>query len=252
MGMTSSPVARRRGVASRSPALLRALLVACVALPIGCASLAPLDYTPDLASNELFYADVPFRTKAPGDRVAFVAPVADARDLSLLPSNDRGFPIRYGGDEFWVRPVPDMFADVLVRQLEDSELFPSVVADQAAADGLVVQPELLAFTVGAKEGMSGSQTFAEVGLRLRVYGPEDGAGERPLWHDEVYGNRQVSEFEIKPISPYRLIGRALQVTMSKALGGIDGSNVARSSVPVEAVEPRSPSGTPTAASATLR
>ena len=58
-----------------------------------------------------------------------------------------------------------------------------------------------------------------------------------MWHDHVYGNRQRTEHQVNPVSPYRLIGRALQVTMSSALKGLDGSNVARSNVPVEVAQP---------------
>ena len=70
-----------------------------------------------------------------------------------------------------------------------------------------------------------------------MLGPAGENGERPLWHDQVYGNRQMSERKVRPVSPYRLIGRALQLTMTNALGGLDGSNVARSHVPVEIVMP---------------
>ena len=68
-----------------------------------------------------------------------------------------------------------------------------------------------------------------------MLGPANETGERPLWHDCSYGNRQMSEFQVKPVSPYRLIGRALQLTMSNTLAGLDGSNVGRSHVPVEVV-----------------
>jgi hypothetical protein len=82
-----------------------------------------------------------------------------------------------------------------------------------------------------------SSTFAEIGLRIQVLGPAAADGKRPVWHDHVYGNRQVSELDIKPVSPYRLIGRALQLTMSNAMTGLDGSNVARSHVPIDVLAP---------------
>lgn len=211
---------------------LRGLGLALLLVSAGCGAF---NYTPDLAHNELFYADVPFVTKAPGDVAVFVAPVKDARDGTVLPMHDRGFPIQYGTDDFWERPVADMVSDVLDRQLRRSELFASFV-DQAAPETVIVKPTLVMFAVGAKEGMAGSLTFAEVGLRLEVLGPAAGNGERPLWHDHVYGNRQRTELQVKPVSPYRLIGRALQITMSNALSALDGSNVARSNVPVELPE----------------
>lgn len=213
-----------------------ALLPFAAALVTGCGTF---DYSADLAENELFYADVPFRTKAPGDRQVFVAPLRDAREGTALPLHEDGYPIVYGTDEFWERPVAQMLADVLERQLGQSGLFVQL-ADRPAADALVLKPTLVAFTTGSKELMSGSLTFAEVGLRVEVLGPAGADGQRPVWHDHVYGNRQVSEPGIKPVSPYRLVGRALQLTMSKALAGLDGSNIGRSLVPVDVLLPTAP------------
>ncbi|MFK7743217.1 MAG: hypothetical protein AB8H80_23075 [Planctomycetota bacterium] len=214
------------------PSTLLLLLLALPFVPTACGTF---DYSADFATNELFYADVPFQTKAPGDRDIFVAPIADLRADQVLPPGENGFPIQYGGDEFWQRSVPDMLSDVLWRQVEDSDLFVEVL-EAADPEAVVMKPELLAFTVGAQEGMSGSMTFAEVRLRLQVFGPQTANGERPLWHDETFGNRQRSEYMVKPVSPYRLVGRALQLTMQKSLSSLDGSNVARSGVPIDAIE----------------
>lgn len=219
---------------TRTPqmASFRALALGFVAL--ATASCGTLNYTADFSNNELFFADVPFQTKAPGDRQVFVTPLKDERGGTVLPLHERGFPIRYGNDDFWERPVAAMFTEVLERHLTKSELFPAVTA-QATAQDLILKPTLVSFTVGSKEAIAGSATFAEVGLRVQVLGPANEQGERPLWHDCAYGNRQTSEYQVKPVSPYRLIGRALQLTMSKTLAGLDGSNVGRSQVPVEVV-----------------
>ena len=212
--------------------LVRALLLGSFSLL--AAACGTLNYTADFSNNELFFADVPFRTKAPGDRQVFVAPLTDERGGTVLPLHERGFPIRYGNDDFWERPVCEMLTEVIERHLTNSELCPAVETE-AAPNVLIMKPTLVMFTVGSKEAMAGSATFAEVGLRIQVFGPADANGERPLWHDCAYGNRQMSEFDVKPVSPYRLIGRALQLTMSKALAGLDGSNVGRSNVPVAVV-----------------
>jgi hypothetical protein len=198
---------------------------------VGCTTP---DYTADFATNELFYVDVPWQTKAPGDRAVFVAPLVDARAGATLPVQERGFPIVYGGDEFWERPVTEMFGDVLQRQLAASALFPSLET-RATPSTLLLQPTLVAFTTGAIEGMSGSRSFAEVGVRLQVLGPAPASGTRPVLHDQIYANRQTSPMELNPTSPYRLVGRALQQTVQKLLNGLDGSNVARSHVPTAGV-----------------
>lgn len=199
-------------------------------LPVLACACASTNDSIDLARNELLYVDVPFTTPAPGDRDVFVAPVADARDGAVLPTQDRGFPISYGADEVWERPVREMVADVLLRQVKDSGLFANVV-DKATPQAIVVKPTLVAFTTGATEAISGSRSFAEIGLKLQVLGPANALGERPTLMEQTFGNRQVSPLEVNPVSPYRLIGRALQVSMQKLLAGLDGKNVGRSHVP---------------------
>jgi hypothetical protein len=185
----------------------------------------------DFARNDLFYRDTGFVTKAPGDRAAFVAPVVDARAPAELPTQDRGFPILYGGDELWDRPVGEMLAEVLQRELHASGLFAGT-AERPRPDGLVVLPTLQTFTLGVVEGVTGGRSFAEVAFRLQVFGPAAGDGERPILHDKVYADKQTSDLALKPPSPYVLLGRALQRSLGRALTGLDGSNVARSHVPV--------------------
>lgn len=215
--------------------------------PVACAALLAIALFPacsttndavDLARNERLYADVPFTTKAPGDRPVFVAPVADARTAQDLPTQERGFPIAYGNDEVWERPVAEMVGEVLQRQFQQSGLFTAVL-DAPRPDALVVKPSIVTFLAGAAESIAGSRSFAEVGVELQVFGPADAAGKRQLLLQAVYGNRQASDVSIKPVSPYRLIGRALQVSVGKVLTGLDGSNVSRSQVPIEVALPAS-------------
>lgn len=125
-----------------------------------------------------------------------------------------------------------MVGEVLARQFAASGLFPQVL-DALKPDALLVKPAIVTFLAGAAESIAGSRSFAEVGVELTVYGPADAAGKRQLLLQTVYANRQASEVGIKPISPYRLLGRALQVSVGKALVGLDGSNVSRSNVPIE-------------------
>ncbi|MEO6594941.1 MAG: hypothetical protein ABIP94_09340 [Planctomycetota bacterium] len=209
---------------------LRSLLILLVALGAACSTV---NQTADLAENDLLYVAVPFLSKAPGDRVLFVAPIADVRDQLVLPTNERGFPISYGGDDFWDRPIGAMVHDVLVRQLKSSGLFTAVV-DEPLAEALVLKPILVAFTTGQTEAISGSRSFAEVNLRLEVLGPADGDGQRAALFTQDCKNRQMSELELNPVSPFRLVGRALQMSMSKALTSLDGSNVGRRGVPMTA------------------
>lgn len=210
-----------------SPRILFPLLLGTLAA--SCRTYHP---AADFAQNELFYADVPFETKAPGDRPVWLAPVVDARNPETLPTSERGFPIRYGGDEFWDRPVTTMLAEVLGRELATSQLFPAV-QERASAEALLVKPTLLAFTLGSTEAVAGSRSFAEIALRIQVLGPAGADGKRVLLHEQVYGHRVASEVGFKPVSPYLLVAPVLQTTMQKLLRGLDGSNVARSAVPID-------------------
>jgi hypothetical protein len=207
---------------------LRGVSLLLVLLPAACKT----NETADLARNEMLYVDVPFVTKAPGDRALFVLPTADVRDRTPLPTESHGFPIVYGGDDFWERPVNEMISDVLVRQLQSSGIF-ATVSQQASPGALVLKPTLESFMTGANVAISGSCSFAEVGLRLQVLGPADAQGKRAVLHDQLYGNRQLTQVEYSPVSPFRLIGRALQISMGKALAGLDHSNIGRSSVPLD-------------------
>jgi hypothetical protein len=187
----------------------------------------------DLARNERLYRDVPYQSRAPGDRAAILAPLADARSAKGLPASDEGFPIQYGSDEVWERPVCEMVDEVWNRQVAQSGLFAAVGV--AGAEALVVVPTLQSFTTGAIERIAGAQSFAEVALRLQVYGPQDASGQRGLLLDRVYADRKITEPGLRPVSPYLLVGGALRTAVQKALAGLDGSNVGRSSVPMEAV-----------------
>lgn len=195
---------------------------------------ATQSHVADFARNDWFYADVPFHTKLPGDRAVFVAPVVDARETAALPTAERGFPIQYAADDFWDRSIAEMVDEVLARQLASSALFPAVDGS-ASAQALVLKPSIVAFHAGSTEAISGATSFAEVALRVRVLGPAGADGKRVLLLDQTSIGRQVSPTEVSPVSPYLLYGRALQQAVGKMLTGLDGSNVARSNVPMDAV-----------------
>jgi len=206
--------------------------LAAVLLVLPACSTA--DYTADLANNENLYVDVPFTTALPGDRAVCVTPVTDGRVAAPLPVTERGFPITYTDDEFWERPVPAMLGDVLRRQIESSELFVEL-ADQPAADAIVLKPTLVTFLGGSTEAISGRRAFADVALRLQAFGPQGPDGARTLLVDQTFASKQTSPTDINPPSPYKLLCRGLQQVMARALNALDGSNIARSNVPANPV-----------------
>ncbi|MCA8967691.1 MAG: hypothetical protein KDC48_22610 [Planctomycetes bacterium] len=224
----------------------RVVLLVCSLLPLlgGCKS-TPQEV--DLAHNPKICGDLPFVTRAPGDRAVFVAPVVDSRH-GALPAHDRGFPISYGPDAAWDRPVPDMVGELFERELGESGLF-SQVSSSATPEAVVIQPELVSFSMGTMENIQGARTFAEVALKLRVFGPEGAAGERPLWFERVYGDRQVTEPQIKPANMFLLAGSTTMRSLAKVFSALDGTNVGRSGVPLVLGEPSTPSASATVARA---
>lgn len=185
----------------------------------------------DLAHNDRLYVDAAFHARSPGDCEVFVAPVVDARDPSKLPGRDgQGFPMQYGADAIWERPVPEMVGEVLEREIAASAVF-AQVAHTATATTRIVQPRLVAFLIGAVERVEGAQAFAEVGIELQVLGPAGADGARPVLWKNTFGERQITPASMRPTSPYLLAGTALRSTMQKALVGLDASNVGRSHVP---------------------
>jgi hypothetical protein len=160
---------------------------------------------------------VPFATKAPGDRPVFVAPVVDARDAGpRCRTSERGFPIVYGGDEFWDRPVPEMVGDVLTAAAGGE---PAVRRGRRPRQRRGARAASRAGGVHARRHR-GDLRLALVRrdrLRVQVLGPAGAGGKRPLLHEQVYGNRQVSDARTQAVSPYRLVGRSLQLTMQKLL-----------------------------------
>lgn len=213
----------------------RALPWLLLPLVAACSSVGPSKVA-DLAENKDLYRDVGWRSKLPGDRAVCVLPVADARRPDLLQAADSGgFPVLYDGDGAWQRPVPVMVDDVLRRELASSGIFAGLT-DAAGPNTLLLEPSLVHFTTGALESAEGGRSLGEVGLRLRVHGIAEPDGTRPILLDQVYGERQVSGLSMMPPSPYLLVGRALRVTMQRALSGLDGSNVSRSAAPAAAAD----------------
>ncbi len=192
----------------------------------------------DLARNPQICGDVPFVTRAPGDRGVFVAPVVDNR-RGAQPAHDRGFPISYAPDAAWDRPVTDMVGELFERELGESGLF-AQVSSTALPESVVIQPELVSFSMGTMENIHGARTFAEVGLKLRVFGPADAAGTRPLWFERVYGDRQVTEPQVIPDNVFLLAGSTTMRSLAKVMSSLDSTNIGRSGVPLVLGEPAVP------------
>lgn len=202
--------------------LLAAVLPACASSTVRAV---------DFAVNPRLRPALPFTSAAPGDRVVFLAPVRDQRTTNPA---ERGQAIAYGTDEVWDRPVPLMVGETLASELAESRIFARVV-DQAAPQAVVIQPTLVAFAMATKEQVQGASALAEFRLELRVYGPCDAQGQRPLWWQEQFADRTVTEPALQPPNLFVLAGHTVVRGIGKALTGLDGSNVSRSGVPIAPV-----------------
>jgi hypothetical protein len=212
-----------------SRALAFPLVLVAVA---GCKSTGS---SADLAWNPNIYRSAAFVSKLPGDLPAFVAPVADERRPEALPAKIGSSPVIYDADGRWERPVHEMVDDVLRQELATSLLF-TQLTDRPDPCGLVIKPSLVTFATGAMEFIEGGSSMAEVALRLKVYGPQEASGKRSLLHDQIYGDRQQSAITMMPTNTFVLAGKAVRNAMGRVLAGLDGSNVARSGVPLAAIE----------------
>lgn len=181
----------------------------------------------DLATNPTIYEGRPYLARSPGDRAIYVLPVADGRKPLEPAAVQDGFPILYDGDARWDRPVDMMVAEVLQRELIDSGLFARLL-DEPDRCEMILRPTLTSFVTGAMEVDTGGRSLAEIGLRIEIFGPQEANGQRPLLHDQAYGDRQMSPPALLPPSPYLMAGRALRMTMAEALATLDKNGVARS------------------------
>ncbi len=205
--------------------------LALLVLAAGCTTHQAVD----LARNPTICADLPFATRAPGDRWVFVAPLVDARNAER-PSREGALPISYAPDEAWDRTPVEMLGELLERELAESGLFAGVTAT-ASPEVVLLQPRLVAFQMGSIENIHGSRTFADVGIELQVFGPADAAGQRPLWFERVFAERQVTEPALKPINMFLLAGGTTARNLGKVMNALDGSNVGRSGVPIQTGAP---------------
>lgn len=219
------PAAPSRTVNPSRGRLAGTTAAACVALLTACSTPPRMD----LRHNPAFYEPTGYTVSSPGDRSVFVAPVADER----TPPKDEGqLPTMFLGDRDWERPLSVMVHEILCDELREAKVFEEVLAEPRP-DALLVKPTLRAFDGGVQEQLYGRRSLASLALHIEVLGPEVD-GQRKLLLSQPYYERPVSMPGFKPTSPRLLMGAALHSAMSKIVGTIDASNVARSAIVTEA------------------
>ncbi len=211
------------------------LRVAFLVLPLVALSCQQFTDSIDLRRNGELYRSPNYRARVAVDRAAFLAPLVDERQGIPGPGQVGGpYPVSYMSDGEWPRPLLEMLEDIIIDELRDSGVFASLVRDPGvAADTLVVRPFLMTARTAWEERPFGRRAFAEIGMRIVVYGPQPAGGERPVLLEREFGEVVTSEVTVRPPSKPQMFGKALRAAMGKLLGMLDQSNVARSGVPLD-------------------
>lgn len=193
----------------------------------------------DLRENPDLYRSPGYTARIPVDRGVFVAPLVDERRDDVVDAAGPN-PTQWMPDSRWARSPVAMIEDILRDELADSRVFVQVQRTPPPdAKTLVLRPYLTAARVGAQEHTAGRRSIADLGLRIVVYGPDEGHGRRAIVFDRPFRETTQSEVQSRPPSAPGLLGLALRQAMANVLAALDQSNVSRSGVPIDAVdEPR--------------
>ena len=187
----------------------------------------------DLGKNTELYSSPGYRSKLPGDRAVFVAPLRDERNANP-PSEEGPYPIRYMSDRVWERPLAEMVNEILIEELNQSKVFREILS-RPTSESLVLMPSLVQMRGGQQEMVEGARSLVVIAIRVQIHGPANENGDRALLLDQTYSDRQGSPVSFRPPTIVSLTGVSLRYTMANLVSGLDQSNVARSGVPLEAI-----------------
>ena len=204
-----------------------ALLLASICTS-GCRSTTSLD----LAHNSYIYASPGYKAPRRTESPVFVQRILDQRKpphFSDRASLKQQFP-----DNVWERPIPVMLEDVLLDEIDRSEIYNGISSGSAGVPGrrdIVVEPTLHAL-YRYREAMLGGEHFgkrrsgAYVALRLRVMSPLDAHGKREILLDKVFQDLVLTDLgRGRPEQGVVLAGMALQNIMRQVMPALYQSNI---------------------------
>ena len=187
----------------------------------------------DLGRNTELYSSPGYRSKLPGDRAVFVAPLRDERNANP-PVEEGPYPIRYMSERVWDRPLVEMVNDILLEELDQSRVFREILS-RPTSESLVLMPSLVQMSGGQQEMVEGARSLVVIAIRVQIHGPANADGDRALLLDQIYSDRQGSPISFRPPTIVTLTGVSLRYTMASLVSGLDQSNVASTGVPLEAI-----------------
>ena len=204
-------------------------VVACAVLGVAVGACAAPDVL-DLSQNERLYRATGYTALPGADRIAFVAPVVDARETRIEEATD-GYTVQYFPDSKW-HAAPVRMVDAILRdELTQSGVFKSVDSN-AGPSAFIVKAHLAQFDVGMETHVTGWRSFAAVRLRVQVLGQPSPNG-RPVLIDREFADNRRSEVDWRPPPAAALMGMSVRRCMQQALAMLDQSNIGRSQVPLD-------------------
>lgn len=210
-----------------------------MALAGGCETVSP--NVPDLTKNRALYRSPPFHASTTRPFRAYIAPLQDQRKPPVQPQGS--VVAEFLGEGAWARPVRGMVEDILRDELEKSDIYLGLTDTPTNSD-LIIEPALTTLQ-GAWEHRVhpyyGARTYAVVALHMKVLGPADAAGKRPVWLNQEFRELVGSDFNMATPPPiHQLTGVALSRTMRKLLDAVytaDGRSPPPATTPEKSGEP---------------
>ena len=188
----------------------------------------------DLAHNESLYRAPDYEAPRTTPQAVYVQRLRDRR---TLPSTTKdGTSRTVLPDQGWARSVPVMVEDCIVDAIGKSHIYREVTEGVDGRPGpadFIVEPTLLHLyraleRLGAGDYLAERRIVAIATIGLKVKGPVDGSGKRPVLLDEVFTHR----VETPPIvgrpkgDGLPQVGRALHIAIGNALVKLYESNIA--------------------------
>ena len=197
----------------------------------GCASATVVD----LARNRYFYVSPEFQAARRTAQAVYVTRLLDRR---TIPETEAGTTYKeIFSDNIWDRPVPAMIEDVLREEIDRSGIYNGMVTGTAGIPDpgeIVVEPTLLTMyrmrEAFAEPGLVGlRRSVAHTSIHIRVRGPADAKGIRPVLMDETIESEVATEPSLaRPVLGVVLSGQALHNVMAQTMMKLYESNIVSS------------------------
>jgi hypothetical protein len=206
----------------------RWILASSLLLLAGCSTTNSFDLT----NNPRLYSAIAYRSASAAKRSAHVAPVEDLRVPAPEVEHNAPWVVE---DQVWAKPVPVMVHQLLCDELTAANLFTGLV-DETAAD-VYILPRLRRLEASTQETINGRLIRGKCQLELAVHGPRAADGQRPLWFEQLYENRELKQEGLgSEANMYVFYGQALKITLSRLLIDLDSRGVGREGEPATPTE----------------